>query len=163
MALADPDGRPEAAAEHAELLAALRAAVAEVLTPQQREVLLTVVAGRVPLDVLAERRGTTRAAPSTRRSTTRGAAAPGRGRAAGGEGGEPEMSLVDGLLGPEEPGVGCDDCFAELDLRGAGAGRRPAPTPPPRAPRPPGRLPGLPGGARQPPRPAHRRGRLSPR
>ena len=62
VALADPDGRPEAAAEHAELLAALRAAVGEVLTPQQREVLLTVVAGRVPLDVLAERRGTTRGA-----------------------------------------------------------------------------------------------------
>jgi RNA polymerase sigma-70 factor (ECF subfamily) len=62
VALADPDGRPEAAAEHAELLAALRTAVAEVLTAQQREVLLTVVAGRVPLDVLAERRGTTRGA-----------------------------------------------------------------------------------------------------
>ena len=62
VALADPDGQPEAVAEHAELLAALRAAVAEVLTPQQREVLLTVVAGRVPLDVLAERRGTTRGA-----------------------------------------------------------------------------------------------------
>jgi RNA polymerase sigma-70 factor (ECF subfamily) len=61
-AMADPGGRPEAAAEHAELLAALRAAVAEVLTPHQREVLLTVVAGRVPLDVLAERRGTTRGA-----------------------------------------------------------------------------------------------------
>jgi hypothetical protein len=25
------------------------------------------------------------------------------------------LSLVDGLLGPEEPEVGCDDCFAELD------------------------------------------------
>jgi RNA polymerase sigma-70 factor (ECF subfamily) len=62
LALADPDGAPEAAAEHAELLAALRAAVTEVLTPHQREVLLTVVAGRVPLDVLAERRGTTRGA-----------------------------------------------------------------------------------------------------
>jgi RNA polymerase sigma-70 factor (ECF subfamily) len=60
--LADPGGRPEAAAEQAELLAALRAAVAQVLTPQQREVLLTVVAGQVPLDVLAERRGTTRGA-----------------------------------------------------------------------------------------------------
>ncbi len=58
-ALADPDRRPEAAAEHAELLAALRTAVAEVLTPHQREVLLTVVAGRVPRDVRAERRGTT--------------------------------------------------------------------------------------------------------
>jgi hypothetical protein len=25
------------------------------------------------------------------------------------------MSLVEGLLGPEEPEVGCDECFAELD------------------------------------------------
>jgi hypothetical protein len=25
------------------------------------------------------------------------------------------MSLVEGLLGPEEPEVGCDDCFAGLD------------------------------------------------
>jgi RNA polymerase sigma-70 factor, ECF subfamily len=62
LGLAAADGHPEAAAEHAELLAAVRAAVAEVLTPHQREVLLTVVAGRVPLDVLAERRGTTRGA-----------------------------------------------------------------------------------------------------
>jgi RNA polymerase sigma-70 factor (ECF subfamily) len=62
LGMAAADGHPEAAAEHAELLAALRIAVAEVLTPHQREVLLTVVAGRVPLDVLAERRGTTRGA-----------------------------------------------------------------------------------------------------
>ncbi len=25
------------------------------------------------------------------------------------------MSLTEGLLGPDEPEVGCDDCFAELD------------------------------------------------
>jgi hypothetical protein len=25
------------------------------------------------------------------------------------------MSLIDGLLGPEEPELGCDECFAELD------------------------------------------------
>ena len=25
------------------------------------------------------------------------------------------MSLVEGLLGPEEPELGCDDCFAQLD------------------------------------------------
>ena len=71
-ALADPGGRPEAAAEHAELLAALRAAVAEVLTPQQREVLLTVVAGGCRSTCWpsgAARPG----APSTRRSTTPGA------------------------------------------------------------------------------------------
>jgi hypothetical protein len=27
----------------------------------------------------------------------------------------PAENQVDGLLGPEEPEVGCDDCFAELD------------------------------------------------
>jgi RNA polymerase sigma-70 factor (ECF subfamily) len=61
-ALADPAGRPEDAAEHRELLAALRVAVAERLTPLQRDVLLTAVLGQVPIDVLAERRGTTRGA-----------------------------------------------------------------------------------------------------
>jgi RNA polymerase sigma-70 factor (ECF subfamily) len=61
-AVADPGGRPEDAAEHGELLAALRVAVAERLTPWQRDVLLTVVVGQVPIDVLAERRGTTRGA-----------------------------------------------------------------------------------------------------
>jgi len=25
------------------------------------------------------------------------------------------VSLIDGLLGPEEPEVGCEECFAELD------------------------------------------------
>src|SRR5215217_4189269 len=27
----------------------------------------------------------------------------------------PSENLVEGLLGPEEPEVGCDECFAELD------------------------------------------------
>jgi anti-sigma factor RsiW len=27
----------------------------------------------------------------------------------------PVENLADGLLGPEEPELGCDDCFAELD------------------------------------------------
>jgi hypothetical protein len=27
----------------------------------------------------------------------------------------PAENLVEGLLGPEEPEVGCDECFAELD------------------------------------------------
>jgi hypothetical protein len=27
----------------------------------------------------------------------------------------PAENQVDGLLGPEEPEVGCDDCFADLD------------------------------------------------
>jgi RNA polymerase sigma-70 factor (ECF subfamily) len=61
-ALVDPAGRPEDAAEHAELLDALRAAVDELLTPHQREVLLTIVAGEVPIDVLAERLGVGRGA-----------------------------------------------------------------------------------------------------
>lgn len=62
FALVDPAGRPEDAVQHAELLAALRIAVADLLTPHQREVLLTVVAGKVPIDVLAERLGTSRGA-----------------------------------------------------------------------------------------------------
>jgi hypothetical protein len=37
------------------------------------------------------------------------------GRPAGGGGGAPAMSFIDGLLGPQEPELGCDDCFAELD------------------------------------------------
>jgi RNA polymerase sigma-70 factor, ECF subfamily len=58
----DRSAAPEEAAEHAELLTALRAAVEEILTPHQREVLLTIVAGKVPIDVLAERLGTSRGA-----------------------------------------------------------------------------------------------------
>jgi hypothetical protein len=27
----------------------------------------------------------------------------------------PAEDLIDGLLGPEEPEVGCDECFADLD------------------------------------------------
>jgi RNA polymerase sigma-70 factor, ECF subfamily len=46
----------------AELAAALRTAVREHLTTHQREVLLTVVVAEVPIDVLAERLGTTRGA-----------------------------------------------------------------------------------------------------
>ena len=71
------------------------------------------------------------------------------------------MSLVDGLLGPEEPEVGCDACFAELDhyveLELAGHD-------------PDIQLPGLRAhlagcqacrrGAREPARPPHRRPRL---
>lgn len=60
--LAEEGGRPEDTAEHRELLAAVGVAVAERLTPLQRDVLLTAVVGQVPLDVLAERRGTTRGA-----------------------------------------------------------------------------------------------------
>src|SRR4051794_40078996 len=48
--------------ESAELLAALRDAIASELTPQQRDVLVALALNDVPIDVLAERRGTTRGA-----------------------------------------------------------------------------------------------------
>jgi RNA polymerase sigma-70 factor (ECF subfamily) len=59
--LAD-DGRasPAGQAEARELIAAIRDAVAEVLTPHQRGVLVALTLNDVPIDVLAERRGTTR-------------------------------------------------------------------------------------------------------
>ncbi len=46
----------------ADLAAGLRTAILEHLTTHQREVLLTVVVAQVPIDVLAERLGTTRGA-----------------------------------------------------------------------------------------------------
>jgi RNA polymerase sigma-70 factor (ECF subfamily) len=57
------DGRsPDLTAEQAELLAALGAAMQTELTPHQREILVTIALDGVPIDVLAERLGTTRGA-----------------------------------------------------------------------------------------------------
>jgi RNA polymerase sigma-70 factor (ECF subfamily) len=56
------DASPEAGAETSELLGALRAAIEERLTPHQREVLVAIALSGVPIDVLAERLGTTRGA-----------------------------------------------------------------------------------------------------
>ena len=53
---------PEAEAEQSELLDAIQAAIAEVLTPHQRRVLVALAVNGVPIDVLAERTGTTRGA-----------------------------------------------------------------------------------------------------
>jgi RNA polymerase sigma-70 factor (ECF subfamily) len=53
-----PDGQAEAS----ELILAVRDAIAEVLTPHQRAVLVAITLNDVPIDVLAERRGTTRGA-----------------------------------------------------------------------------------------------------
>jgi RNA polymerase sigma-70 factor, ECF subfamily len=53
---------PDASAEQGELLQSVVAAIKEVLTPHQRRVLLSVVVEDVPIDVLAERLGTTRGA-----------------------------------------------------------------------------------------------------
>jgi RNA polymerase sigma-70 factor (ECF subfamily) len=60
--LADRGASPDADAETAELIGALRRAMTEVLTPHQRDVLVAVALNGVPIDVLADRRGTTRGA-----------------------------------------------------------------------------------------------------
>jgi RNA polymerase sigma-70 factor, ECF subfamily len=59
-----PDGRasPDADAETTELLAAVRDAIADALTPHQRAVLVAITLNDVPIDVLAERLATTRGA-----------------------------------------------------------------------------------------------------
>ena len=53
---------PEEELEQRELLSALQHAVAELLTPHQRAVLVALALNGVPIDVLAERLGTTRGA-----------------------------------------------------------------------------------------------------
>jgi RNA polymerase sigma-70 factor (ECF subfamily) len=53
---------PEAEVEQRELLATLQTAIAEVLTPNQRRVLVALALNGVPIDVLAERLSTTRGA-----------------------------------------------------------------------------------------------------
>jgi RNA polymerase sigma-70 factor (ECF subfamily) len=53
---------PGAAVEQRELLATLQRAIAEVLTPHQRRVLVALALNGVPIDVLAERLNTTRGA-----------------------------------------------------------------------------------------------------
>ena len=53
---------PEAQAEASELIGAVRDAIAEVLTPHQRAVLVAITLNGVPIDVLAERQHTTRGA-----------------------------------------------------------------------------------------------------
>jgi len=51
---------PAGQAEASELIDAVRDAIADVLTPHQRSVLVALTLNDVPIDVLAERRGTTR-------------------------------------------------------------------------------------------------------
>jgi RNA polymerase sigma-70 factor (ECF subfamily) len=53
---------PDAEVEQSELLAAVQAAVAEALTPHQRRVLVALALNGVPIDVLADRLGTSRGA-----------------------------------------------------------------------------------------------------
>lgn len=58
----DAGAGPGEAAEQGELLRAIRDGIASALTPHQREVLVALVLNEVPVDVLAERRHTTRGA-----------------------------------------------------------------------------------------------------
>ena len=54
------DLEPEESAEQAELLGTLQRAIDEVLTDHQRRVLVAIALNGVPIDVLADRLGTTR-------------------------------------------------------------------------------------------------------
>ena len=58
----DRSASPGAEAETAELLGAVRDAIADALTPHQRAVLVAITLNDVPIDVLAERLATTRGA-----------------------------------------------------------------------------------------------------
>jgi RNA polymerase sigma-70 factor (ECF subfamily) len=60
--MADERQAPEHDAETRELLAALRQAIASELTAHQREVLVAITLNDVPIDVLAERIGSSRGA-----------------------------------------------------------------------------------------------------
>ncbi len=60
--IADDALAPEAAVEGTELIEALRRAIAERLTAHQRNVLIAIAINGVPIDVLAERLGSTRGA-----------------------------------------------------------------------------------------------------
>jgi RNA polymerase sigma-70 factor (ECF subfamily) len=60
--LAAPGPSPQAHTESGELMGALREAIAEQLTPHQREVLIATTLNGVPIDVLAERLNTSRGA-----------------------------------------------------------------------------------------------------
>ena len=59
---ADPSLEPAEEVEQRELLSTLQQAIAEILTPHQRRVLVALTLNGVPVDVLAERLHTTRGA-----------------------------------------------------------------------------------------------------
>ena len=60
--LDDRHASPDAQAEASELIDAIRDAIAEVLTPHQRAVLVAITLNDIPIDVLAQRQATTRGA-----------------------------------------------------------------------------------------------------
>ncbi len=59
---ADPGASAQDVVESGELLAALQCAIADCLTPHQREVFAALALNEVPIDVLSDRLGTTRGA-----------------------------------------------------------------------------------------------------
>jgi RNA polymerase sigma-70 factor (ECF subfamily) len=60
--MADPGPAPQGEVEMNDLLAAIREEIETGLTPHQREVLVALALNEVPIDVLAERLGSTRGA-----------------------------------------------------------------------------------------------------
>jgi|SRR5437867_1875149 len=62
LVIQDESSGPDGRAERSELLDVLREAITNTLTPHQREVLVALALNGVPIDVLAERNGTTRGA-----------------------------------------------------------------------------------------------------
>ena len=58
----DPGPSPAAQAEGADLVVAVHAAMRDALTPYQRKIAIALLVDDVPIDVLAERLGTTRGA-----------------------------------------------------------------------------------------------------
>jgi len=60
--LADRGAGPDRDVENAELIAVISAGIAQALTPHQRTVLVALTLNDVPIDVLAERLGSTRGA-----------------------------------------------------------------------------------------------------
>ena len=132
---------PDEEVEQSELLTTLQEAIADVLTPHQRRVLVALALNGVPIDVLAERLSTNRGA-LTRRCTTRGASCAGtstskvclfthywRRRTDGATGTQASTRPAPRTRRAE---VGCDVCFDELDryVELEVAGRTPTPPSP---------------------------------
>ena len=62
MGFAGDTNAPEERTETRELIGAIQEAITSVLTPHQREVLVALTLNEIPIDVLADRLGTTRGA-----------------------------------------------------------------------------------------------------
>ena len=102
----------------------LQSAIAEVLTPHQRRVLVALALNGVPIDVLADRLNTNRGAlyktlHDARRKLRKHLQASAASRPTPGwrrNDGAPDLKQSLGrLLGPAGREVGCDVCFDELD------------------------------------------------